>query len=53
MIGYETTRILIHFESDRGLKPAWRNFTQLVLSEFRSMGISFSRTAGRERDRAS
>jgi hypothetical protein len=49
MIGYEPTRNLIHFESDRGLKPAWRNFTQLVLSEFRSMGISFSRTAGRDR----
>jgi hypothetical protein len=40
MIGYKPTRNLIHFERDRGLKPARRNFTQFVISEFRQMGIS-------------
>jgi hypothetical protein len=40
MIGYEPTRNLTHFERDHHLKPARRNFSQLVISEFRRMGIS-------------
>jgi DNA invertase Pin-like site-specific DNA recombinase len=39
IIGYEPTRNLTHFERDRHLKPARRNFTQLVIDEFRRMGI--------------
>jgi len=40
MIGYEPTRNLTHFERDRSLKPARRNFTLVVIDEFRRMGIS-------------